>query len=68
MPTLPALYSARFSMSLTVSVPLVNLLRPSFTACPEEAMAAPLRSVLPLTFIWKPPSPASMRDCPVTLA
>ncbi|MCY1522976.1 hypothetical protein D9M68_578570 [compost metagenome] len=55
-------------MSLVVRVPVVRVLRPSCTACADEVMAAPLRSVLPLTLIWKPPSPASMRDCSVTLA
>ncbi|CUJ44881.1 Uncharacterised protein [Achromobacter ruhlandii] len=63
-----ALYRLRFSMSLTLRLPVVTVFTPRFTATSDEAMAAPLRSVLPWTRTVKPSSPASRRDCSTTLA
>ncbi len=60
-----ALYSEWFLTSLHVNVPVVNWF---LSGVAVLAITAPFRSVLPLTLMSKPPSPARMPDCSVTLA
>ena len=57
-----------FIVSLVVSVPpVLKRFLPWSTAAWVLAMTPPLRSVSPLTLTWKPPSPACMPLCSVTL-
>jgi hypothetical protein len=55
-------------MSLVVSVAVLKWFRPWSMAAWLLAITPPLRSVLPATSIWKPPSPALMPLCSATPA
>jgi len=63
-----ALYVLWFSMSLVVRLAVWKLFFFSSMAACVLLMTPPLRSVLPFTLTSKPPSPALMPLCSLTLA
>jgi hypothetical protein len=66
-PMLLASAVALLWMSVADSVAVLRLFLFASTAAGLLLMAAPASSVWPPTLIWKPPSPARMADCSVTL-
>ena len=64
---LPALPEAPITTGgVALQLPLLGRLLPG--TLPAPVLAWPCWLVLPRTSIWKPPSPARIPDCSVTLA